>query len=321
MLGRRKNTGRDIPARVYIHRDVLVESARLVRENPSVEVGGKLVGYRIRRGSAAPATPYGEVIAGFWRRAAADEVILVAGSIGSGPRAEASATSLHPDGRFQESVYRKLEAVEPDLEHIGTWHSHHPNRLREFSDGDVRGYAATIADRRYNEDVFIAGLCFEERGLAAGLFDMYTRADPGSPRRLRSGAELQAVESIPSLQRIIAAAEAGLRGGEPAADPLAEAIDKALRDTSGTELVRNADKAGSSWTVSWPRHPERRAVVMHTPGDPTSPAVSITLRTGSAELTLDAVPLSRTAVDLSRDLAETVQSLAKALDQAARRAR
>lgn len=274
MFFKRHRGERGAPERIYIHSDVLQESARLVEANSAIEVGGKLLGYRIRRGSAAPDSPYGRAIEAFWSQTADTEAFLLVGSIGSGPRAKASATSLHPDGEFQESVFRQIERAEPEIEHLGTWHSHHPNGLREFSDGDVRGYAATVADHRYNEDAFISGLCFEPAGLSTGVFDMYTRTAPGAPKRL-GGDSLHVVDVIPSLQPAIAEAEARTLGGhrsganDHAGDAHA-AIEDALRAAVGGEQVqRIIDSSGTGWVVTWPRGPERQAVVMYASGPPT----------------------------------------------------
>jgi hypothetical protein len=47
MLFKRHRGERSAPARIYIHSDVLQESARLVQANAAIEVGGKLLGYRV----------------------------------------------------------------------------------------------------------------------------------------------------------------------------------------------------------------------------------------------------------------------------------
>lgn len=318
----RRQQHKKSPEFVYVHADVIRESARLVQANPAVEVGGKLVGYRIRKGSAAPSTPYGKQIEAFWQRVAKTEALLLVGTIGSGPEAQATSTALLPDGRFQESVYRHLERAEPDIEHLGSWHSHHPNGMRQFSEGDVEGYAASISNPNYNEDVFIAGLCFEPTGLRTGVFDMYTRAAPGAPKRLDAG-QIRQCQEIPSLHPVIADVERRLLSGPPPnkgpAGSGPAAVEQALLAAVGRGQIERIEVDGvPNWVVTWPRGIEGKAVVMYQDG---RAALSITLRKGDVEMRLDAASPSRAAAELSREIADVVQSLTQALDSAERRAR
>jgi hypothetical protein len=63
-----------------------------------------------------------------------------------------------PDGAFQEDLFRRAESRDQDIEHIGTWHSHHCNGLATLSGGDVRGYFATVNKRAYRPNFFVASL-------------------------------------------------------------------------------------------------------------------------------------------------------------------
>ncbi len=84
--------------------------------------------------------------------------------IDSGPGASKSSTHLHPDGEYQEALYRVIELFDPDIEHIGTWHSHHCNGLPHLSGGDIRGYIESVNDCNYNSKYFIVMLVVATRG-------------------------------------------------------------------------------------------------------------------------------------------------------------
>src|ERR1035437_663340 len=119
---------------VVLHRDLIDVSRRQIEASPRAETGGKFLGYVIELGSKEPKSPYGKQIARNWLQLADKrQCLLLVGSISPGPRAESTATSLIPDAEFQTRVFRALEADEPLLEHLGSWHSHHPNGLSEFS--------------------------------------------------------------------------------------------------------------------------------------------------------------------------------------------
>ena len=113
-----------------------------------VEVGGKLLG-RLRDEGART-------------------VMQVESYIDAGPRSDASARHLHPDGPYQESVYRLIEIFAPGLVHVGSWHTHHPNGLATLSQGDIDGYRKTVNDPRYGLPHFLAML-------ATGIVDRTPR--------------------------------------------------------------------------------------------------------------------------------------------------
>jgi hypothetical protein len=52
----------------------------------------------------------------------------------------------------------KAEQLDPDIEHVGTWHSHHCNGLKTLSGGDVDGYFATVNKKAYRLQYFVASL-------------------------------------------------------------------------------------------------------------------------------------------------------------------
>jgi hypothetical protein len=98
--------------------------------------------------------------------------IKVLSYIDSGPGVDNSATHLHPDGDYQESMFRVLETLDPAIEHIGSWHSHHCNGLPELSGGDIRGYQRSVNNRQYNLDYFFVILIygFSRKGLRAKYY-------------------------------------------------------------------------------------------------------------------------------------------------------
>ena len=80
-------------------------------------------------------------------------VLQVESYIDSGTNIDHSSTHLHPDGEYQESVFRVVEQFDSNIEHIGTWHSHHCNGLKNLSSGDIQGYIKTVNNPNYNIDV------------------------------------------------------------------------------------------------------------------------------------------------------------------------
>lgn len=90
--------------------------------------------------------------------------IRVRGLIDAGPDASRSSTSLHQDGDYQVRVFRAIEQDEPDIEHLGTWHSHHCNGLPHLSAGDIETYRRTVNHEKHNLDFWHAILVTERVG-------------------------------------------------------------------------------------------------------------------------------------------------------------
>jgi proteasome lid subunit RPN8/RPN11 len=82
--------------------------------------------------------------------------IDVLGVIGPGPNAQRSATSFFQDGEYQESVFRDVEKDYPNVEHLGNWHSHHPNGLQTLSSGDRATYHRVVNHDKHNTDFLYA---------------------------------------------------------------------------------------------------------------------------------------------------------------------
>lgn len=82
--------------------------------------------------------------------------IDVLGVIGPGPNAQRSATSFFQDGEYQERVFREAEKEYPNVEHLGNWHSHHPNGLQTLSSGDRATYQRVVNHDKHNADFLYA---------------------------------------------------------------------------------------------------------------------------------------------------------------------
>lgn len=136
------------PSRPEVGRDITVEISSAVFERIAkqvsavdVEVGGKLLGKV--------------------RISANNITVSVKSYLDSGPRVSNSRTHILPDGEYQEALFRVLECLDPTIDHIGSWHSHHCNGLSELSSGDIQGYLRNVNDCRYNGEVFLVILVTE----------------------------------------------------------------------------------------------------------------------------------------------------------------
>lgn len=98
----------------------------------------------------------GGKIIGTYQKKGREYSIDVLGVIDAGPNARRSATSLFQDGEYQERVFRSLEKEHPDLEHLGSWHSHHVNGLSTLSSGDKITYHNIVNHDKHNTDFFYA---------------------------------------------------------------------------------------------------------------------------------------------------------------------
>ena len=75
-----------------------------------------------------------------------------------GPRAKRTAVEFMPDGEYQESLFRQVERLDSDVEHLGSWHTHHCYGLDRLSSGDIKGYFRTVNKRDYRPNIFVASL-------------------------------------------------------------------------------------------------------------------------------------------------------------------
>ena len=93
--------------------------------------------------------------------------VRVEGMIDAGPNAKRARTSFFQDGDYQTEIFRSVESGRPEIEHVGTWHSHHCNGYPHLSDGDVETYRRTVNHRLHNIAFWYALLVTKRvRGLA-----------------------------------------------------------------------------------------------------------------------------------------------------------
>ena len=107
------------------------------------ETGGRIIGHYQRRGASLN--------------------IEVCGLIGPGPNARRSPTSFFQDGVHQETIFRKIEAEHPDIEHLGNWHTHHVNGLDTLSSGDIGTYKKIVNHEKHNTNFFYALLVIAKK--------------------------------------------------------------------------------------------------------------------------------------------------------------
>jgi hypothetical protein len=83
-------------------------------------------------------------------------ILNVTGIIEPGPKARRSPVMLFQDGDYQEDVFRKVEEQDRNIEHLGTWHTHHVNGLQTLSGGDITTYTKTVNHPNQNTPFFYA---------------------------------------------------------------------------------------------------------------------------------------------------------------------
>ncbi len=127
--------------RVVISRSVLTAIFDECDRYGHVETGGRIVGtYRSGRSLD----------------------VNVTGMIDAGPQARRAVTSFFQDGDYQEGVFREIENQHPDIEHLGTWHTHHVNGFPTLSGGDIETYRRTVNHPQHNLDFWYALLVTEK---------------------------------------------------------------------------------------------------------------------------------------------------------------
>ena len=115
----------------------------------SDETGGRMVGYFALDGDTL--------------------VVRARGVIEPGPNARRTRTSFFQDGEYQTDVFRRIEAKDPTIEHLGNWHTHHVNGYPNLSGGDVATYRRIVNHELHNLDFFYALLVTARRAGRFGL--------------------------------------------------------------------------------------------------------------------------------------------------------
>ena len=96
-------------------------------------------------------------------------VVQVEGVIEPGPKARRTSTSFFQDGYYQTEVFRRLEAKDPSIEHLGNWHTHHVNGYPTLSNGDLATYRRIVNHDQHNTDFFYALLVTSRNSGQTGL--------------------------------------------------------------------------------------------------------------------------------------------------------
>ncbi|MCY4646587.1 MAG: hypothetical protein OXE73_06920 [Gammaproteobacteria bacterium] len=139
------------------HPAVRVEIAGAVLESvfeecdryDSEETGGRVIGHFAEEGDSV--------------------VIQARGVIEPGPNARRSRTSFFQDGDYQTEVFRRIEAEDPSIEHLGNWHTHHVNGYPTLSGGDRATYRRIVNHELHNLDFFYALLVTHRNDGQRGL--------------------------------------------------------------------------------------------------------------------------------------------------------
>lgn len=95
--------------------------------------------------------------------------IKVSGVIEPGPNARRSSSSFFQDGDYQAQVFRQIETANPEIEHLGNWHTHHVNGFPTLSGGDIETYQRIVNHAKHNLDFFYALLVVARDANASGL--------------------------------------------------------------------------------------------------------------------------------------------------------
>src|SRR5688572_5924855 len=174
----------------------------------------------------------GKVI-GTYRSKGSNIEITVSGVIGPGPNAQRSSTSLFQDGDYQEQVFRRVEKQHPDVEHLGSWHTHHVNGYPTLSGGDVTTYRKIVNHQNHNTDFFYALLVVRKNGGRAPRYDI-------KHFLLRRGDE--AVFEIPSSEvRIVDIPLLTDEGGEAAPHEMRPSSPAARRGQANPERAKDQE--------------------------------------------------------------------------------
>ena len=96
-------------------------------------------------------------------------VVRARGVIEPGPNARRTRTSFFQDGDYQTEIFRRIEAEDPTIEHLGNWHTHHVNGHPNLSGGDIATYRRIVNHELHNLDFFYALLVTARREGRSGL--------------------------------------------------------------------------------------------------------------------------------------------------------
>ena len=114
-------------------------------------------------------------VVGHFTEKAGTLIVRATGVIEPGPNARRSRTSFFQDGEYQTRVFRKLEEIDPSIEHLGNWHTHHVNGYPTLSAGDKATYRRIVNHELHNLDFFYALLVTQRNDGGTGLDRYHVR--------------------------------------------------------------------------------------------------------------------------------------------------
>ena len=149
-------------------------------------------------------------------------VLRATAVIEPGPNARRTSTSFFQDGDYQTEVFRRLEAKDPSIEHLGNWHTHHVNGYRTLSAGDLATYRRIVNHELHNTNFFYALLVTHRKDGRSGLeryavrhFVFFRGDDAVHEVRLRQRASDGRTEALANVRRCFGARPE--RGSRPRA--------------------------------------------------------------------------------------------------------
>ena len=108
-------------------------------------------------------------VVGHFSVASGTLVLRATAVIEPGPNARRTSTSFFQDGDYQTEVFRRLEAQDPSIDHLGNWHTHHVNGYPTLSAGDVATYRRIVNHELHNTNFFYALLVTHRKDGLSGL--------------------------------------------------------------------------------------------------------------------------------------------------------
>lgn len=203
--------------RVWVQRSIVDRFTKEIRSNLLVEVGGKYTGYI--SGPARFSTLRERL------EALGDLTLEVADYIDDGPGAQRQSAFHLGDAAWQTQEFRRREEADPEIENLGSWHSHHPNGLSRLSSGDIKGYQRTVNDEGHNHDFFFVSLGVDKHGFSTAKHFLFVRGDTDwyeFPHDSISITERRLDRSLPRSERV-----------EDPVDPAGHAKDGRMAKATG----------------------------------------------------------------------------------------
>lgn len=151
---------------ITIHSAVIDQAIAEVRQNPTIEVGGKFIGYVQGDFSSFDDG---------WRTAFNRLRITILGNLDPGPGRDRSAVHHYSDTDYQLRLFQRVAPEFPALRFLGLWHSHHPNGLRELSSGDRQTGLQTVNSDGHELDLLLSSLVIDSAGLLGGRHFVFLR--------------------------------------------------------------------------------------------------------------------------------------------------